>query len=379
MSYTEVFQKVPQVMPWLGVEEAEAVFATVEENWITEGNRSKELSAQLNQKMNAPYGVFAPNGTLALYLGLAALGIGAGDEVLVPDCTFIGSANAVLMTGATPVFVEVNRYNFQMDVAKAEHLITERSRAIMPVHLFGMVANMREVMAFAQKHELKVIEDAAQAIGVHYFGQHAGTIGDVGCFSFFADKTITMGEGGYVTCRDPEIYERLMLLRNQGRWDRGSFIHPAVGYNFRITDMQAAIGLVQLAKLDTIIERKLILLNWYYERLADVAEVNFLAVESGSEFVPFRAALICDRAHELMAFLSTQNIQCRTFFYPLHQQPCFEFLGREQGGRLDLTDTSYPNAVYGYARGVSLPIFPTLEEIQVDYLCDRIREFYRPR
>ncbi|MCU0552155.1 MAG: DegT/DnrJ/EryC1/StrS family aminotransferase [Leptolyngbya sp. Prado105] len=379
MTYTETIHKIPQVMPWIGSEEAEAVFATIEENWITEGSRSKELSDQLNQRMKAPYGVFAPNGTLALYLGLMALGIGAGDEVLVPDCTFIGSANAVLMTGATPVFVEVNRYNFQIDVTKAAHLITERSRAIMPVHLFGMVANMYEVMAFASQHNLKVIEDAAQAMGVHYQGQHAGTFGDVGCFSFFADKTITMGEGGYVVCNDPEVYERLMLLRNQGRWDRGSFIHPAIGFNFRITDMQAALGLVQLSKLDTIIERKLKILDWYYERLADVAEVNFLAVESGSEFVPFRAALICDRAHELMAFLTSQNVQCRTFFYPLHKQPCFESLGQEQGGILDLSDAAYPNAMYGYDRGVSLPIFPTLTEIQVDYLCDRIREFYRSK
>lgn len=376
MTLTEKMQQIPQVLPWLGSAELTAVTATIAENWITEGARSKAFSTQLNQLTGAPYGVFAPNGTLALYLGLLALEIGAGDEVLVPDCTFIGSANAVLMTGATPVFVEVNRYNFQIDVAHAEQLISDRTRAIMPVHLFGMVANMVEVMAFANRHQLKVIEDAAQAIGVRYNAQHAGTFGDVGCFSFFADKTITTGEGGYVVCRDPAVYERLMLLRNQGRWDRGSFIHPAIGYNFRITDMQAAIGLVQLGKLGEIIQRKLTILDWYYEQLADVEAVNFLAVEAGSEFVPFRSALICDRAHELISFLGTQGVQCRTFFYPLHKQPCFAFLDRSHGGAFDLSDQHYENAIYGYDRGVSLPIFPTITEAQVNYICDRIRQFY---
>lgn len=150
------------------------------------------------------------NGTLALCLGLLAAKIGYGDDV----------------------FVEVNNYNYQIDVSQAHHLVTERTRAMMPVHLYGMMANMTEVMTFAQQHQLLVIEDAAQAIGVRYKGQHAGTFGEIGCFSFFADKTITTGEGGYVVCRDEALYEQLLLLTNQGRIKRGSFIHPAIGYNF---------------------------------------------------------------------------------------------------------------------------------------------------
>lgn len=368
---------IPQVSPWLGEAELAAVGATIEDNWITEGPRSAEFSTKLNQLIGTPYGVFAPNGTLALCLGLLALGIGLGDEVLIPDITFIASANAVLLVGATPVFVEVNRYNFQIDVSKAEQLVTSRTRAIMPVHLYGLVANMTEVMAFAKRYSLFVIEDAAQAIGVKSEGQHAGSFGDVGCFSFFADKTITIGEGGYVTCKDKNIYERLLLLRNQGRLERGSFIHPAIGYNFRFTDLQAAIGLAQLVKLEKIIRRKLKILEWYYRQLAGLAEVTFLGLTPGSEYVPFRVILMCDQAHELMAYLSEQGIQCRTFFYPLHKQPCFVHLDKAQGGILDLDDKHYPNALYGYEHGVSLPVFPTLSEEQVIYICEHIRRCYQ--
>lgn len=368
--------KIPQVLPWLGEDELAAVSATIDANWITEGPLSAEFSSKLNWLLGTQYGVFAPNGTMALYLGLLSIGIGPGDEVLVPDCTFIASANAVILTGAQPVFIEVNSYNYQIDVSQCKDLVTSHTRAIMPVHLYGMIANMTEVMEFALRHHLYVIEDAAQAIGVRYKGQHAGTFGDIGCFSFFADKTITTGEGGYVVCKDKGIYERLLLLRNQGRLDRGSFVHPAVGYNFRITDLQAAIGVAQLAKLDTIIQRKHTLLEWYHHHLDPVEEVTFLTVEPGSEYVPFRVMIICHDAQRLMAYLSEQGVQCRTFFYPLHKQPCFAYLGKAQGGTLDLSDENYPNAIYGYEHGVSLPVFPTLSEEQVSYICDRIKEFY---
>jgi perosamine synthetase len=367
---------IPQVVPWLGEEEQAAVMATLAASWITEGPQAAEFAAQLNQLIGAPYGVFAPNGTLALALGLLALGIGPGDEVLVPDTTFIASATAVCMVGATPAFADVTPDTYQIDVGACERALTARTRAIMPVHLYGMVANMDAVLAFARAHGLLVIEDAAQAIGVHYRGRHAGAFGDVGCFSFFADKTITTGEGGYVVCYDDGIYERLRLLRNQGRLDRGTFVHPALGFNFRITDMQAALGLAQLRKLGAILERKHTILGWYHERLRDIAPVRFLRVEPGSEFVPFRMVLLCERAHELMEYAARRGIQSRTFFYPLHRQPCFSGLDRAQGGPLDLADRHFPHAIDGYARGVLLPIFPTLTEAQVDQICSAIRDFY---
>lgn len=367
---------IPQVQPWLGEEEASAAAQAVSETWITEGPRSKEFAEKLNELIGTPYGVLAPNGTLALVLGLMALGIGPGDEVLVPDITFIGSANAIIMLGAVPVFVEVERTTFQIDVEKAAHLVNERTRAIMPVHLYGTACNMRAVNAFAAYHNLKIIEDAAQGIGVFYDGKHVGGIGDVGCFSFFADKTVTTGEGGFVVCRDAEIYDKLRLLRNQGRFDRGSFIHPMIGYNFRMTDMQSAIGLVQLAKLDEIIERKHRIFAWYKEELGDLDRLRFLGPEPGSTHVPFRCVLIVEGAHKLMRYLETHGIQTRGFFYPMHKQPCFSDWSKTVAHPPSLHDSDYPNALYGFENGLCLPIFPTLKRDQVKYLCNKIRDYF---
>lgn len=370
-------RRIPQVVPWLEEAERAAVSETVAANWITEGPKSAAFSARLNELIGVEYGVFAPNGTLALVLGLMALGIGSGDEVLVPDVTFIGSATAVLMVGATPVFVEVNRDNFQIDTGHGETLVNQRTRAIMPVHLYGMCCDMDAVMAFAGRHRLFVIEDAAQAVGVRYKGRHAGSIGDVGCFSFFADKTITTGEGGYVVCRDEGVYEALRLLRNQGRLDRGSFVHPAVGYNFRITDMQAAVGLAQIDKLDAIVARKLAIMEWYRNGLAGLEAISYLALEPGSSYVPFRMVVLCDDAQDLSRALEDAGVEARSFFYPMHQQPCFDHLDRTAGGPLALDDEIYPNAIHGHRHGLCLPIFPTLGEDDVGFVCDVIRGHFQ--
>ena len=259
--------KVPQFMPWVGNEEYLSMSSCFEKNWITEGPKAKEFTEKLLALTGAKYGVLAPNGTLALYLALRAAGIKSGDEVIVPDFTFIATANSVEMVGATPVFADVNRKNFQIEISGLEKLITPKTKAIMPVHVYGTVADMDEITKFASKHNLIIVEDAAQAIGVHYKGKHAGTFGKTGAFSFFADKTITTGEGGFIVTDDEKIYDQLLYLRNQGRKDRGSFIHPEIGYNFRMTDIQCAIGLTQLGKFEEIKKRKTIVKEKYLELL----------------------------------------------------------------------------------------------------------------
>ena len=359
---------VPQFMPWIGNDEYEGMRPCFESQWITEGPKTKEFEEKLLALIGARYGVFAPNGTLALYLGLRALGIGPSDEVLVPDFTFMGSATAVEMTGAIPVFVDVNTRNFQIDLAHADALGQKKTKAIMPVHIYGTIADMDAVSAFAKRHGLLVIEDAAQAIGVRRNGKHAGSWGDVSCFSFFADKTITTGEGGFIVTNDEATYEKLRLLRNQGRRDRGTFIHPAIGYNFRITDMQAAIGLVQLGKLQEIVERKKTILQWYKTGLKDIKDITFFEPDPGTDWIPFRVGILLKKAHALMEHLKTKDIEPRTFFYPLHKQPCLAHLVR--GG-----DEQFPNAIFGYEHGVCLPTFPTLKKEQVQYVCEVIKKF----
>ncbi len=366
--------KVPQFLPYIGREELNALASCFEKNWITEGPKAKEFSEKLLELIGAKYGVFAPNGTLALYLAIKATGIKQGDEVIVPDFTFIGSANAVEMAGAIPVFADVNRRNFQIDVSSAEKLITKKTTAIMPVHIYGTIVNMDELVQFANKYNLKIIEDAAQAIGIKYKGKHAGTFGNVGCFSFFADKTITTGEGGFVVTDNEKIYDNLLCLRNQGRKERGTFIHPEIGYNFRMTDIQCAIGLKQLGKLKKISNLKLEIFEQYKKELSAVSEVKFFTPEENSNFIPFRVGIICENAHPLMEFMIENGIETRTFFYPLHKQPCFQkhALIKKSCGK----DEDFPNSIFGYENGICLPTFPALTKRQIKFVCNTIKSFF---
>lgn len=367
---------VPQFEPFIGLEEYEAIRDCFEKNWITEGPKAREFRNTLCEFINVKYGDFAPNGTLALYLGLRMLGIGKGDEVIVPDCTFVASANAVEMVGGTPIFVDVNRLNYQIEVTDCERAISERTKAIMPVHLYGMAANMEGVMKFANKHNLLVIEDAAQALGIRYRDKFCGTFGDVGTFSFFADKTITTGEGGFVVSNNADMYYKLLNLRNQGRIERGTFIHPEIGYNFRMTDIQMAIGLVQFRKFQKIADKKRAIYQLYRDKLDCVDEITFTTIEPGSEFIPFRATILCNDAHKLMEYMSSRDIQPRTFFYPLHKQPCFQYFKNDPGWYELHDDKYFNNAIYGYEHGICLPSFAALKEEQVAYVCEVIKDYY---
>lgn len=363
--------KVPQLSPSVGKEEYAAIKACFDNNWITEGPKAKEFVDRILKLTGSKYGVLAPNGTLALYLGLRALGIGPGDEVIVPDFTFYASATSVEMTGATPVFCDVNKRNFQIDVSSAEKRITKSTKAVMPVHIYGTVSNMDEVLNFAKKHHLLVIEDAAEALDVRWKGKCAGTFGDVGCISFFADKTITTAEGGIVLTDKKTIFEKLLFLRNQGRINRGSFIHPGIGYNFRMTDIQCAVGLAQLDKLEEIKLKKLGNLKLYQKLLSNVPGVTFFEPDEDAEFLPFRVGILYRHARELMVFLKEKGIEPRTFFYPLHSQPAFSSLKKRYGYKED----DFQNSKYGFECGVCLPVFPSLTRRQIGYVCQVIREF----
>jgi perosamine synthetase len=367
---------IPQFQPFIGKEEYDAIKDCFDNNWITEGPKATEFKKKICEAIHTRYGVFAPNGTLALYLGLRALGIGQGDEVIVPDCTFIASANAVEMVGATPIFVDVNRMNFQIEISDCDRVYSEKTRAIMPVHLYGMAVDMNSLMKYANERNLLVIEDAAQALGIRYRDQFCGTFGDIGTFSFFADKTITTGEGGFVVAKNEELYHKLLYLRNQGRLDRGTFIHPEIGYNFRMTDIQMAIGLVQFNKFKIISDRKKAIYDRYRTNLSGISQVKFTTIEPGSEFIPFRVTILCEDAHQLMAHMATKNIQPRTFFYPLHKQPCFQYLRQDEHWLGRCNDQYYPNATYGYEHGICLPSFAALTLEQIDYVCEAIRDYY---
>ena len=213
---------IPLFEPWLGEEELNQIKEVIESKWIAEGPKVREFEEKVASICEVKYAVAVSNGTTALYVGLKALGIGEGDEVVVPDLTFIASANAVKLTGATPVFVDVDEKTLNIEPEATEKAVTERTKAIMPVHLYGQAADMDEVMRIAEKHSLYVIEDAAEAIGVKFNGKPVGGFGNVNCLSFYADKTITTGEGGMLLTNEDKLAEWCRLFKNQGRFGGGA-------------------------------------------------------------------------------------------------------------------------------------------------------------
>jgi perosamine synthetase len=362
--------KINQFEPYLGTEEYESIKDCFDANWITEGPKSKEFLDNLKDLIGCKYAVLAPNGTLALYLALRSLGIGPGDSVIVPNFTFIATANAVEMVGATPIFVDIAP-DLQLDPKKI--IIDSTTKAIIPAHIFGFTANMEAICKIAEENNLKIVEDAAQAIGIKRNGKHCGTFGDVGCFSFFADKTITTGEGGLVVTDDEDIYNELQYLRNQGRKDRGTFHHEKIGYNFRMTDIQAAIGVTQLKKLPTIIENKRKTYERYVLGLEGIPQVSVYSPGKETDpFIPFRVVIsVKESSEDLMEYMKSKGVEPRGFFYPLHKQPCYA-----NDNYSPTNDEDVRVSIDAHRQGVCLPSFVSIDKDQVDYVCDTIREFF---
>lgn len=349
--------------PYLDDEELVQVRDTLQRDWLTEGPHAERFLAEIQAQTGARHAVLAPNGTLGLFLALLALDLPRGSEILIPSFTFFASASAAVVAGLKPVFVDADPQTFNFDVDALESLVTEQTTAIMPVGVYGHTPPMERVMDVADRHGLKVIEDAAQLYGVTYRGRHAGTFGDVGVISFFADKTITTGEGGVVLTEDDALYHRLRLLRNQGREHSGTFVHESLGMNFRVTDMQCAVGNAQLGKLPEIIARKQHNHARYSAGLAGVGGVRLQAVQDGSTFVPFRFAMLTERRTEVVEALESAGVQTRGFFFPLHLQPALQKYAR---GPLPVSEELY-------SQGLCLPVHMGLSDADIDEICGIIR------
>jgi len=336
-----------------------------EERYIAEGRFAQEFQAQLLQIIGAPYGCLASNGTVALYLALKALGIGPGDEVIVQNITFIASANAVHMTGATPRFSDVKGFNdLTLDLGRVE--LTPRTKALMACHLFGTAcSNIEEIRSYCAEHGLLLIEDAAQALGIkHKRGAHCGTFGTAGTFSFYADKTITTAEGGFVVTGEKEAYERMIYLRNQGRKSSGTFVHPEIGYNFRLNNILACLGLSQLSKLEHISGRKQKIHELYRSFLGDA--VDYLVIRSDFTYIPFRVVIFVPNAAAVMDYMKERGIEPRSMFYPLHRQPCYADLG--------YNDDGFEHSRACFDRGICLPTWVGLTEEQVRYVSETLKQ-----
>lgn len=357
---------IPQIEPWIDEAELKELATVIKSTWITEHRKTEEFEAGIRKLTGAKYALAVSNGTIGLYVCLKALGIGNGDEVIVPDFTFIASANSVKMAGAEPAFVDVDRKTFNIDASKIETAITPRTKAIMPVHIYAQAADMDAVMKAAKKHNLPVVEDAAQGIGVHFRGKHTGTFGELGLLSFYGNKSITTAEGGMILTDDEALFKKCWQLKNHGREVKGTFIHPHIGYNFCFTDIQAAIGVAQLRKLPKILERKKEINGKYRELLADVNEVAFTYIDERGTPGHWFTSILVDDVEGLAKHLEKNGIETRRFFYPMHMQPPYK----------EKAKGKFPASEWAYNHGLSLPSGVLLKDEQIETVAKKIREFY---
>lgn len=360
---------IPQISPWIDDEELREVEKVIRSTYITEHSVTKEFECRLENLTGAKYAVAMANGTVALYSALAALGIGNGDEVIVPDMTFVATANSVILAGAAPIFCDIKSDTLCIDVQKAETLITEKTKAIMPVHLYGLSADMDELKRLCKQYGLFLIEDAAQGIGVKHHGQHVGTFGDVGVLSFYGNKTITTGEGGAILTNDECIAEDCYKLKNHGRKTKGIFVHDVIGYNFSFTDLQAAIGIAQLNKLERIIEKKSNIREYYIRSLKCSDFIEFQEVPAHTTPVFWFTNIRINDVEGLVSHLKKEGIGSRRLFYPLHKQPCYNHLKKRNCSQ----------SLHAYEHGLSLPSGVNLSEDQLKHVVTAIEVFFKDK
>ena len=297
--------------------------------------------------------------------------IGEGDEVIVPNVTFIASANSVIMAGATPVICEVNNQTFCIDPNQIQALITPRTKAIMPVHLYGQSCDMEQIKKIADSYNLKIIEDAAQGVGVKFNSKHVGTFGDLGILSFYGNKTITCGEGGVVLTESKELRDRVYQLKNHGRLLKGKFKHESIGFNFAFTEMQAAVGISQLHKLSRIIDRKKRIYDNYKDKLKHLkGKLDNVYVDPRCNPVWWFTSFLTDSKKQLKKYLAEKNIQTRGFFYPLHLQPCYN------NKKVIFSKNGYRDSEQIYNKGISLPSAYILSDEEQDYIINTVIKFY---
>lgn len=356
---------IPQIEPWIDETELDELTEVIRSTYITENRKTEEFVRKVEELTQSKHAIAMSNGTLAIVAALLASGVGPGDEVLIPDLTFIASSNAVLLVGATPVFVDIDRVSGCLDVNAAEVAITKQTKAIMPVHLYGQMVDMDKLMAMAERHNLIVVEDAAEAFGVTYKGRHAGTFGRFGTFSFFANKTITCGEGGIVLCQNQDDYKQLYRIKNHGRDQKGIFIHESIGFNFCFTDLQAAIGVAQLRKFERIMAGKARVMDRYRDLLAGVQGVTLMEPPAEVRSNYWFINILLEDPGGLSNYLAEQKIATRRLFYPLHMQPCYA----------DRPKGNCPNSRWLYETGLSLPSAPHLVDEDIVRVCEQVRAY----
>ena len=358
---------IPIYEPYLKGNVSKYVNDCIETGWIS--SRGRYVNSFENSFANYLKGGHATsvcNGTVALHLALLALGIGKEDEVIVPVFTYIASVNAINYVGAKPIFVDADEYDWNINVNKIEEKITPKTKAIMAVHLFGAVCEISKLKKICNKHKLFLIEDTSEAFGSRYGDKLAGTFGDISTFSFFGNKTITTGEGGMVFSNNKSLISKVAYLKSQAVSTNREYWHEEVGYNYRMPNISAAIGLSQLELADEIIEKKRSLFNTYKKLLFDLPLIfqKSLPNTFNTYWIISLLTESKEKKSSLRSFLLENKIETRPLFYPVNKMPAY-----------------YDNKVYKRAeilnqRGLCLPSFPHLGDKEVEFITATIRKFF---
>ena len=365
---------IPVNTPLVNGNEKKYLDECIETGWISsEGPFIKEFEEKFAAHVDRKYGIAVSNGTAALDVAIEALGIGEGDEIIMPTFTIISCIGQIVRSGAKPVLVDSDPVTWNMNISQIKEKITPRTKAIMVVHIFGLPVDLDPVLDIARKHSLKVLEDAAQMIGQTYKGEPCGSFGDISTFSFYPNKHITTGEGGMIVTNDELLAEDSRSLRNLCFQPHERFVHERLGWNFRMTNMQAALGLAQLERLVEFVERKRRMGAKYTEALSGLSGVQLpLAKTDYADNIYWVYGLVLDDsigfdAEEAMKQLIEKGIGCRPFFYPMHQQPVLRERGLFEG-------ETYPIAEKLYQRGFYIPSGMALSEDEMDRVAEAVFE-----
>lgn len=356
---------IPIYQPQLSGREKQYVDQCLDSSWISsKGEFVSRFENEFAAYLNVSHATTVCNGTVALHLALKTLGIGPGDEVIVPTLTYIASVNAIAYVGATPVFVDSEESSWNIDPNQIVSKISPKTKAILAVHLYGASCDMETILGICREHELFLIEDAAEAFGTKYRDQYAGTFGDISTFSFFGNKTITTGEGGMVVSNNKQLIERAAYLKSQAVSPTREYWHDEIGFNFRMTNICAAIGVAQLEQADRILKKKQDLAAWYRTDLADTSLTFQAELQNAMNSYWMVSVLAKDaftRDH-IRQHLKDSGIETRSVFYPAHTMPAFK------------TRNSCHVAESLSDRGLSLPSYPDLTKEQVNFVSSKMME-----
>jgi perosamine synthetase len=349
---------IPISQPLIGAREKELVLDALDSGWVSSiGKYIDEFETNFARYCGTKYALTVSNGTTGLHLALAALGIGPGDEVIVPDLTFVATANAVAYTGAVPVLADIDPDTLCLDPASVRSVLSPRTRAIMPVHLYGHPADMDALAEIADAHGVALIEDAAEAHGAEYKGKRVGALGKCAVFSFYGNKVITTGEGGMITTDDTALYERARRLRDHAMHPKRRYFHEERGFNYRITNLQAALGVAQLERIDDFLARRTEIMDWYREVIATNGHVRLNRVKNWAKSAFWMVCLEVDwfdesRRDAFMQALRARGIDTRPYFCTMSSMPMYR-------------QAPLPVAARKAQIGLNLPSFYTLKESDV--------------